>query len=260
MAKSSLSLARLLNTPHLDRIVPRLPCDVLHRVVEHYGLEHCTELVALASPAQIAGLLDADVWHPQAGTADERFDVDRFGVWLTVLMQSGAAVAADKLAGIDSELVIAGLAGHIAVFDHAAVSSYISLAGDYVEGRVSQAGRTSEIGGYFVEATRTAGWDTIIELLVFLESERRDYFDRLMRGCIRLSNGAREADGFHDLLDDDDQQRLDLANDRASRRELAGYVSASEARAFLQGARGLQTDGPPPPANALVRSYFAAII
>ena len=100
MANSSLSLDRLLNTPHLDRIIPRLQPEVLLRVIGHYGLDHCAELVALASPAQIASLLDADVWRVRAGTTEEAFDVERFGLWLAVLMQSGVAVAADKLAGI----------------------------------------------------------------------------------------------------------------------------------------------------------------
>jgi len=109
MAKSHLSLARLLNTPQLDRIVPHLPPAVLHRVIQHYGLEDCAELVALASPEQVARLLDEDVWRTPAGEA-AAFDVERFGVWLAVLMQSGVEAAVDQLAGLDADLVITGLA------------------------------------------------------------------------------------------------------------------------------------------------------
>jgi hypothetical protein len=257
MAKSSLSLDRLLTTPHLERLVPLLPSEILHRVIEHYGLDHCAELVALASPTQIARLLDVDAWR--ASTTNETFDADRFGLWLDVLMQSGPAVAAEKLADVGPGLVIAGLAGHIRVFDQVAVTGYVNLEGDYVEGRGSLASRTSEIGGYFIEATRGSGWDVIVALLVYLQEERPATFDRLMRGCVRLSDGAREADGFHDLLGDDQQQLFDVASERAGRREAAGYLSPADARAFLQGARRLSTDSPPPPDNADVRAYFRAI-
>ena len=40
-----------------------------------------------------------------------------------------------------------------------------------------------------------------------------------MRGCVRLSNGPREPDGFHILLQDEDQNMFDLATDREARHE-----------------------------------------
>src|SRR3954467_14117451 len=120
MAQSSLSLDRLLTTPHLERIVPRLQPGILQRVHAHYGLDQCAELVALASPGQIAQLLDADAWRTRADGTRDTFDADRFGVWIAVLMQAGVAVAAETLAGLDPDLVIAGLAGHVRVFDAAA--------------------------------------------------------------------------------------------------------------------------------------------
>jgi hypothetical protein len=142
VAKSPLSLERLLNTPQLERIVTRLPPAVLHRVVQHYGLEDCTELIAWATAEQVGRLLDEDLWRAQPG-GDATFDADRFGLWIVVLMQSGAGNAADKLSGVDTRLVIAGLAGHIAAFDRAAVSGYTTLDGDFVEGPTAADARIS---------------------------------------------------------------------------------------------------------------------
>jgi hypothetical protein len=258
MATSSLSLERFLHTPELERVVPRLDAEVLHRVVQHFGLEQCGELVALASRQQIARILDADLWQARAG-ADAMFDVERFGVWLAVLMQSGVAIAADKIAGIDRTLVVQGLSGYISVFDHAAVSSYVTLDGQEVGGRDSGESRTSDIGGYVIEAKRTAAWDDINALLLFLEDERPDFFHALMHGCVRLSHGAREADGFHNLLEGDDQALFEVASDRAERREALGYVAPADARAFLHGARHVRLDSAAPPDSPLTRAYDRAL-
>ena len=259
MATSQLLLARLLNTPDLAKIVPRLPAEVLHRVIQVCGLEDSAEFVALATPRQLARILDVDVWRVRARGADDTFDADRFGVWLNVLMESGAGVAAEKLIGLDLELVIAGFARHTAVFDHAAVSSYTTLDGTLVPSRVSNDALVSEIGGYVIEARRTSAWDAIVELLAFLDSEQSEYFQHLMRECVRLSNGLREADGFHDLLQDRDQELFDLASDREARREKQGYVTPAQARAFMQAARRVQLDGDRPPHSPMARAYFRAI-
>jgi hypothetical protein len=257
MAKESLSLERLLNTPDLERIVPRLQPQVLHRVVQHFGLEQCGEFVALASPAQIMCVLDADLWR-RRGT-DAQLDVDRFGLWLTILMQSGVAVAAGKLKGLDIDLVTSALTGHIAVFDGAAVSSYTTLDGESVPGRVSDGSRMTEIGGFQVETKDSSAWDVIVDLLVFLDDQQPAYFHRLMRGCVRLSNGASEPDGFHNLLADEDQQLYDVGQARDQRREALGYVTAAQADAFLQDALNLRLVAPTPPRSSLASAYFREV-
>ena len=82
-------LVRILETPHLARLVPRLPPDVLHRVIQHCGLEDCGELVALSTPGQLAAIFDLDLWRAARPGLDEQFDADRFGLWLEVMMEGG---------------------------------------------------------------------------------------------------------------------------------------------------------------------------
>jgi hypothetical protein len=243
----------------LERVIPRLPPEVLHRVIRIRGLEDSAEFVALATPAQLSRILDVDVWHVRTPGADEQFDVERFGVWLEVLMQSGAAVAAEKLIGLDPELVVVGFSRHTAVFDHAAVSSFTTLDGEQVPGRVSNRAPTAEIGGYVIEARRTSAWETIVDLLVFLQAEHPEYFQRLMRSCVRLSSGPREADGFHTLPEDSEHGMFDLACDREARREQQGYVTPAQARAFIEAARHVQIENARPPHSPLARAYFRGI-
>ena len=131
----------------MAKAVPRLQPEVLHRVIQTCGLEDSAEFVALATPAQLGRVLDLDVWRLSRPGADEAFDVERFGVWLEVLMQCGATVAAEKLTGLNLELVVAGFSGHSAVFDRRRCRRYTTLDGDHVPGRVSNDGPTAEIGG-----------------------------------------------------------------------------------------------------------------
>ena len=111
-------LDRILETPQLAQVVPRLPPELLHRVIERCGLEDCGELVALATPAQVARVLDLDLWRSPSAGLDEQFDADRFGVWIEVLVEQGADVAARTVAGLDADLVAAGLAQHVAHLPH----------------------------------------------------------------------------------------------------------------------------------------------
>src|SRR5262245_4382235 len=113
-------LDRILDTPNLAEAVPKLQPELLQRVIEHCGLEDCGEIVALATAEQLARVFDLDVWRAAQPGLDERFDAARFGVWLEVLVDIGAAEAARKLASMDADLLINGLVQHARVFDYAA--------------------------------------------------------------------------------------------------------------------------------------------
>jgi len=228
-------LARILETPHLARLVPQLPPASLHHVIQHCGLEDCRELVALATPEQLAAVFDLDLWRSAQPGMEEQFDAARFAVWLEVLAESSAAFAAQKLAEMDPAMAIAALARYLAVFDPVVVDNP-----DMAVPSILKNGVSLELGGYLIAAKREECWDTITEVLVALEDEHRDYFHRVMHGCRRLSNSKPELDGFHDLMDDSEQTLFDLAVDRERRQEQLGYVAAEQARAFLQLSR--QTD------------------
>src|SRR5712692_8945197 len=100
-ARGRSLLDRILDTPHIAQVVPRLQPELLHRVIQSCGLEDCAELVALATPGQLARVFDLDLWRQSQPGRDEQFDAGRFGVWLEVLLESGAAVATQKLAAMD---------------------------------------------------------------------------------------------------------------------------------------------------------------
>ena len=231
-------LARLLDTPLLARVVPHLPPETLHQLIRHRGLEACGALVIAATPAQLTSVLDLELWpSPQPGR-DEQFDADRFGEWLEMLAEAREAVAARTVAGIDADLVVAGLSRYVRAFDPGTFLPTVSsdeLPPDFELPPFD--GLECEIGGYTIRATRDEAWDAIVTLLAALDADQPDCFHAVMQGCRRLSNSTPEIDGLDDLLTTPEQQLHDVAIEREQRRSQRGYSTPADARAFLQMAR-----------------------
>jgi hypothetical protein len=254
------ALQRILDTPQLAKAVPRLPAELLHRIIQHHGLEDSAEIVALATPEQLARVFDLDLWQADRAGSDVQFDAERFGVWLHVLLEGGADVAARILAGMAPGLVTTGLTQHVRVFDVAAVMPYVTLEGELAGGGRSDDPFTCDIGGYRIEARRTDAWDAIVEALMTLEQTDADTFRHVMTGCRALSDSRPEESAMHALLDAPEQAMFDLALDREGRRAQQGYVTPAEAHAFLEMARRTPLDGPAPgDVNPIAKAYFQAL-
>ena len=254
-------LARLLDTPFFARVVPHLAPETLHQLIQYRGLDACGELVTSATPAQLTSLLDLDLWrHAQPGR-DEQFDVDRFGEWLEVLVDTGDSVAARTVAALDKHLVIVGLSRYLRVFDPGTFEPTESSDDEPIDRHEMMNSETSgdvlecEVGGYLVRARRTDAWDAIVTLLVTLETEHNHYFHAVMQGCRRLSNSRPEIDGLDDLLMAPEQHLHDVAIERERRRSRHGYATPADARAFLQMARQPQHTMA---TNPIATAYFRA--
>ena len=263
-------LTRLLDTPSFALVVPHLAPETLHQLIHYRGLEACGDLVTSATPAQLTALLDLDLWrHPQPGR-DEQFDVDRFGEWLEVLVDTGESVAARTVAALDKQLVIAGLSRYVRPFDPGTFEPTESTDDEPMDRHEMMSSQTSadvpecEVGGYLVRARRTDAWDAIVTLLVTLEIEHNHYFHTVMQGCRRLSNSSPEVDGLDDLLMAPEQHLHDVTIEREGRRSRRGYATAADARAFLQMARQPQPHAPHTPGaapiaiNPIATAYFRA--
>jgi len=231
-------LARLLDAPNLELVVGQLPAATLHSLIQHSGLEECAALVAHATPEQLQYVLDLDVWRSNRPTADEHLDADRFVAWIEVLMDAGSEAFARQLEKFDGDLLVAGFAQHLRVFDLA------------TQPRVADGALSLDIGGYVIVAKRTMAWSTIVDALLTLHADADRLFHRVMRGCVRLSDSDPEIDGLDDLLTVREQAMFDLAVDRDERRETLGFVPPAQARAFLDGSRRHRPHMPQPAPKA----------
>ena len=246
-------LDRILDTPRIAEIVPRLTPDTLHRVVDRCGLEACGPLMALATPAQVAHVLDLDLWRrPEAGL-DEQFDADRFGLWIEVMVEQGVDVAAGMMARLDVDLVAAGLAQHVRVFDIATLEAYETTDGTEIPAVIERDGGLGcDVAGRRLIPRRQDAWDAIVDVLVELDASHPAAFARLMRACTALCHSRPEIDGLDALLGRGAQALFDLAGARQQRREAQGFGSPAEARAFLESSRRLGLDrGSRPPASPI---------
>ena len=182
-------------------------------------------------------------------------------MWLEVLAEAGADVAARKLAEMDAGIVTAGFAQHLRVYDRAAVSRYTTTDGLEITEAVSRTdGLVCEVGGYLAVARRTDSWEAIVAVLTSLAEDHHDCFEQVMSGCRALSNSGFEIDGLDDLLDSGDQAMFDVAVDREQRRETRGYVAPAQARAFLEASRRLRF-GPDtvPPVDPIARAHLRTV-
>lgn len=263
-------IARVLDGAALAELVPYLSPPLLHRLVERRGLASSSELLVAATPAQLVALADLDLWQRPAAGRDEHFDVARFGEWLEALVDVTPEDAARTVAALDAGIVVAGLSRYVRVFDpgifepvaqsddeaiarHDAMREGDALgvdADDWRDDRIE-----CELGGYLVRARRPEAWDAIVDLLAALHDGHAAAFHRFMRGCRGLSNSRPEADGFHDLLEADQQFAFDLDTAREVRRTSQGYATPADARAFLAMARR----GPTDEANAIVAACLRAL-
>lgn len=251
---------RVLDTPHLARVVPRLAAETLHQLIRYRGVEDCGELLAAATPAQLRSVLDLDLWRRAEAGLDEQFDLARFGEWLEGLVAGGDTQAATIISRIDSRLVVAGLSGHIRVFDPATLFSPPAVGDDAPDGgAVPFSGLSMEIGGYVVRSRVADSWDAIVALLLALDGDHRDYFRTVMRECRRFSDSRPEVDGLDNLLTGPDQLLHDVGLSRHDRRSRQGFLTPSEARAFLQIARPPQHGcHPQPRLNPIADACFRA--
>jgi hypothetical protein len=231
---------------------------MLHRLIAHRGLDVCAEIVASATPTQLASVLDLDLWRSAQPGHDERFDTARFGEWLELLVDAGGTVAAQAIAAMDEHLVVAGLSQYVRVFDPAAIAAIVD--GEPLDIDVPpHTGPECVVGGYLVRGITTDAWDAIVALLLALEADHHDRFHAVMRECRRLSNSTPEVDGLDDLLMEPEQLLHDVGREREHRRAQQGYGTPADARAFLLMARQRRrASRGEPSVNPLVAAYFRA--
>jgi uncharacterized protein DUF6178 len=262
-------VSRILETPDLARVVQGLEPAVLQQLVVRCGLEDCGPIVALATTEQLMRVFDGDLWRAERAGGEERLDPERFALWLEVLAEAGADVAARRLLEMDFEFVTAAISRQVLVLDggemtidrlFAEVSEDRELAERALE-RLEAALEempSLEVGGFVVVARLGEGWDALAAILVALHGSHHAFFGQLLARCRAFSaEYIDDNGGLYDVLTTAEQVLDDVAGERDDRREREGFVAPPVAAAFLRIAREpVVTSGAPPRPDHVTLRYF----
>ncbi len=101
----------LLAEDDADAAIAALTPSEVYELVHEAGFEECTELIAMATPEQLQGCLDFEVWDK-----DEYLPA-AFHPWLTVLFEAGFEKVGEVWAGFDPEARMLWLQRHVIVYD-----------------------------------------------------------------------------------------------------------------------------------------------
>jgi len=264
-------LARILEEPALVSTIQSLEPRLLARLVRHIGLEDAGELAALATPQQLMEVFDEDLWSRDAAGEDETFDAARFALWLEILLESGAKLAADKVAGLDEDMLTFALCRNVLVIDIEQLARTMSAGGRSDDGDLLE----KELEGYLYQefeqfrviAKDPRTWEPIRTVLVELDAEHTDLFLRLLERCCDISSQyVDDNGGLYEVLSSEAMLEEDVVGQREDRRATQGYVAPSLARAFLAHARVesletlLQSDAVDPSTRAYFRDSAARAV
>lgn len=246
-------LARIIESPSLVAQIRTLTGPVLARLIDRIGLEDAGEIVAFASTEQLAQVFDEDIWRSERPGADERFDADRFAVWLEVMLEAGDRFVADRLAELPLDLVTLALHRQVLVLESDALVAFFQ---DDETASTEQAlwnCANEELGPYHLVSRRADGWDSVFAALVALDSEHHDLLMAILERCCRMSGELiDDSGGLYEVLTSAETLEADVAGEREERRAAAGYVSPAAATAFLRLARR----GDDSSRDALTQAYF----
>lgn len=101
----------ILDQTDAAKLVPQLPVQELYYAIKEVGLADAEELVALATPAQVQGFVDLDVWER------DHLDEKKLNAWVDTLAQAGYEKLGATLEELDPEAVALWLQRQARVYD-----------------------------------------------------------------------------------------------------------------------------------------------
>ena len=252
-------LYRILESPEQVAALQQLPAPALTRLIHHVGLEDAGELVALATTQQLARIFDEDLWRSTRPGQEERFDAERFGLWLEVMLEMGADRAAARLAEMDEDFVTFALSGQLLVLDLDALTlerlrSNETQQDEALVDKALESSLSHELDHFLLISRRPESWDAVLSVLVALDEAHHGLLVRLLeRCCHQASEFIEDNGGLYAVLTTAEQLEADVSQAREERREREGFVAPTDAAAFLGLARSGRVGDDP-----ITRGYVRA--
>ncbi len=110
-ARRGRRIEALLSEPDAAQLVPQVPIQDLYYAIKEVGLADAHEVVALATPEQVRGFLDLDLWDR------DRLDEQRMNEWLEALVEAGPEKLGAAIEALDGEVIALWLQRQARVYD-----------------------------------------------------------------------------------------------------------------------------------------------
>ncbi|HXU63925.1 MAG TPA: DUF6178 family protein [Polyangia bacterium] len=249
-------LTRILERPGLAAAVRDLPAPVLGKLIDRIGLEDAGELIALATPEQLARIFDDDLWRADRAAGDETFRPERFALWLQVMREAGEEALVQRLCELPQDLVALAVHRLVLVLDMDVLAEQVAEAGE--EGaaieRALEDAAFEEWEELRVIARDPDVWDDIWGALLALDRDHHDRLRAILEQCCAMSTEYISGQGgLYQVLTSAQMLESDVAAGRDDRRASEGFVSPADARAFLALARRTDADDRRDP---ITEAYF----
>jgi hypothetical protein len=231
-ARSSRQLLKTLtDNPGLPAFVPTLQAPVLKRLIEHVGLHDAGDLIALTTPQQMREIFEESLWEALIPGQAERLRPERFLEWLDVMLEAGAAFAAQRLIELGDAFVALHFAPLLTVVDATVLSEHQEDACMCAMCMLSARDASFEvIGDYLVVGLHDDEWDTVRAALVEIDGEDAAFLQRVLAQCSTAPT-MRDFNPDGGMLEDDETY------EREQRRERSGFMTPQMAAVFLKSAR-----------------------
>lgn len=248
--KSNALLRALLDEPGLDQLVRTLPGPEWKAIVRHVGLEDASELLSLSTSEQLVELIDETLWT--TGTS-ETFDVERFATLLEVLHDAGTKTLAEKMASLPEKFLTMALRRLVSVWPTEFLRQLAETdESGVLEKRLESQG-FEDFDEYSVLSPSGLAWDALVALFSSWSDSHAELMSRLLERLSQANvNSIGEVDELVNVLDEAAEYEEDAQSEREERRARSGYVSGSDARAFL----ALPPATKPGEKDAISSAYF----
>ena len=248
--RSNALLRALLDEPELDQLVRQLRGPEWKAVVRHVGLEDSSELLALSTPEQLVELIDETLW---TGGANEAFDLERFATLLEVLHESGTRTLTEKVAALPEEFLTMALSKLVSVWPAEFLRQLAEADESGVLDKKLESHAFEDFDEYTVLSPSGLAWDALVALFGTWSDSQPELLARLFgRLSMANVNGIGEVDELVNVLDEMAEFEEEAQAEREERRVQSGYVSGSDARAFLRLPPAIE----PGEQDAISAAYF----
>jgi hypothetical protein len=241
---SSTSLLKtILNTPNLPGVLRHMQSFVLVRMVQAIGVEDCEELLEHLAPAQIAPILDEELWRAKRAGEEESFQIDQAMRWLRVWNEIGPHHTVTVLEGLGVEYLATLIIQFADVHELSGVAWDMLNLDGFGSSLEERDSHFRHVYGRFVLQLRTRDTDKLELLFGALDSlweSTPEFLEKALAMCCNRSHQDEldeEKRGRGKVHEVEEILRDNLSKSREERRKRLGFLSPDHARDMLQRCR-----------------------